>query len=243
MTTDDGKSTGREPIEPSAEVEKNSGREADQLVIPTDKRRMSLMERIVYVKTWSKTYRSFILWLPDWITPNAVTFFRAALIAPIFWALRTESYWWALGFFAFATALDSVDGAVAHVKRMNSTSGAFYDPLADKVLICGALFAVIDKVPPWMVALTWGTLTVAVGITVTRLWKMAMKRRQGQATHVSVIAAKPVGKMKMIFDVAAVSLIVIGLGLALDLVVMAGGGLMTIAFGFACMSFFSQLAE
>lgn len=206
-------------------------------------RPMSLVERIVYLKKWSEPVRRLVDWaVPDWVTPNMVTWFRTALIVPIVWALRDGSFWIAAAVFAVATFLDFLDGALAEIRQMSSASGAFLDPLGDKILICGALLALYDRLPGWIALTAYGTVFFAAAITVIRLGKLAGVRRNGGTITAETVAAKPAGKLKMIFEVAAVLLLIVGTALAAPVLVTVGGAILAAACGLAALSFFGQMA-
>jgi CDP-diacylglycerol--glycerol-3-phosphate 3-phosphatidyltransferase len=100
---------------------------------------------------------------------NVVTTIRL-LVAPLLFAMisHTPSGWlvWALW-----TALSFTDGIDGWIARRHGTtrSGAFLDPLADKVLVLGALFALVavDRFPVWPVVI----ITVReVFISLYRVW-------------------------------------------------------------------------
>ena len=74
---------------------------------------------------------------------NAVTIARL-LFAPPLWLLIVVSgpSYVAVGLWIVLAATDGVDGYVA--RRMGTTrSGAFLDPLADKALVLGAMWALV----------------------------------------------------------------------------------------------------
>jgi CDP-diacylglycerol---glycerol-3-phosphate 3-phosphatidyltransferase len=85
------------------------------------------------------------------VTPaNAVTVARL-LMAPILFSYIDGTPSWSLflGWFVLC-ATDGIDGYLA--RRMGTTrSGAFLDPLADKVLVLGALFALVANDVFWVV--------------------------------------------------------------------------------------------
>ena len=80
---------------------------------------------------------------------NGVTVARV-LVAPILFAMITslkgpyEGSWWALILWFALSATDFIDGFLAR-RHGATTSGAFLDPLADKVLVLGAMFALVGK--------------------------------------------------------------------------------------------------
>lgn len=74
---------------------------------------------------------------------NAVTLARLGL-SPLLWLLVVTSgpSWVALFIWIVLASTDGVDGWIA--RRMGTTrSGAFLDPLADKALVLGALWAIV----------------------------------------------------------------------------------------------------
>jgi cardiolipin synthase len=218
---------------------------------PLPEKPPSLGERLITFKARSSLVRRAIAALPRWITPNGVTLFRMALAVPIIWLLRGEHYWAAFGISALAFALDFVDGAIAAVRGEQSESGAFLDPLADKVLVCGILLALTGRVPEWMTLAAVGITAVAVAITMVRILKMARaSRRYPKVTNGvngpvpgSHIAAKKAGKLKMICEVAAILIAVAGLALGSPPIVVAGGVAVVAALALGCWSFLNQLFE
>ena len=78
------------------------------------------------------------------LTPaNLMTSFRL-LVSPIFIYLIIfeRISWWTAGVGFIAAASDYFDGIVAR-RHGTTTSGAFLDPLADKVIVLGSLYALI----------------------------------------------------------------------------------------------------
>ncbi|MBW3658981.1 MAG: CDP-diacylglycerol--glycerol-3-phosphate 3-phosphatidyltransferase [Actinobacteria bacterium] len=109
---------------------------------------------------------------PHWLNvPNAVTFLRALLVPVILWLLTIDSrlaQWWAFGIFVFAAATDSIDGWVARRWYGVTRWGQLADPIADKLLIIGALasLAAVDMLPWWAVLVIAGR---EVAVTILRI--------------------------------------------------------------------------
>ena len=85
---------------------------------------------------------------------NFVTVIRL-LVSPLLFAMISDdpSGWLVWAFFSVLAFTDGVDGWIA--RRYGTTrSGAFLDPLADKVLVLGSMFALVavDRFPVWPVA-------------------------------------------------------------------------------------------
>ncbi len=132
---------------------------------------------------------------------NTVTFLRVLLVPVILWLLLAETdggteRWWAFGIFVFAAATDSVDGWVARRYHGVTRWGQLADPIADKLLIVGALasLAFVGELPWWAV-----TVIVARELSVTLLRVVLVRRRD------LVMPASPWGKIKTVSQVIAVA--------------------------------------
>ena len=130
---------------------------------------------------------------------NAITVVRL-LAAPVVILLIVdlEVSWVAAAAWAAVASTDFLDGWVAR-RQGATTSGAFLDPLADKVLVIGALGALAG------IGLTTWLPVVLIGgrELVISLYRSAVARR-----GVSV-PARPLAKAKTAFQDAAVGLILI----------------------------------
>ena len=131
--------------------------------------------------------------------PNVITLARIAL-APVFiWVLflfpaaNAAERWIVVALFVLASATDGVDGALARKRNQVTDLGKLLDPIADKVLIGGALVALslLGQVEWWI---TIVILVREVGITIYRL---AVVRNR-------VIEASGGGKFKTIMQSVAV---------------------------------------
>lgn len=131
--------------------------------------------------------------------PNLITLARIAL-APVFiWVLflfpnaAAHERWIAVALFVLASASDGIDGAIARSRNQVTDLGKILDPIADKVLIGGALVALslLGQVDWWITSVI---MIREIGITVYRL---AVIRNR-------VIAASGGGKLKTIMQSIAV---------------------------------------
>jgi CDP-diacylglycerol--glycerol-3-phosphate 3-phosphatidyltransferase len=105
---------------------------------------------------------------------NIVTVVRI-LLAPVFvWLLIADDgqggvlRWVAAGLFLLAILTDAVDGFLARDRNLVTDQGKLLDPIADKVLVGGALVAlsILGELPWWVTVVI---LVREVGITVWRL--------------------------------------------------------------------------
>ncbi|MGB3055109.1 MAG: CDP-diacylglycerol--glycerol-3-phosphate 3-phosphatidyltransferase [Acidimicrobiales bacterium] len=131
------------------------------------------------------------------LTPaNVITVLRLVL-SPLLLVMIVEnpSSWAA---FAFWTMLAFTDGIDGHLARRHGTtrSGAFLDPLADKVLVLGALFALVAAERFWVVPVA----IIAVREVAISLFRTQLGR-QGLA-----VPARTLGKVKTVVQEFAVAL-------------------------------------
>ena len=101
------------------------------------------------------------------------------------WGFHGHAYW-ATGVFCVAMATDWLDGRLARRHGRTSALGTLLDPIADKVLVLGALVMLIglDVAPAWMVA-----AIVVREVAIGGLRQAAIERG-------IVIAARDLGKLK-----------------------------------------------
>jgi CDP-diacylglycerol--glycerol-3-phosphate 3-phosphatidyltransferase len=108
------------------------------------------------------------------VTPaNAVTVARLLLAPVLFGLIEGEPSWGLLAGWFVLCASDGLDGFLA--RRMGTTrSGAFLDPLADKVLVLGALFSLVRAEVFWWLP----AVVIAVREVVISLYR-TLAARQG----------------------------------------------------------------
>jgi phosphatidylglycerophosphate synthase len=151
--------------------------------------------------------------------PNKLTVSRFALTAAFLWAMFSRSAvndTLALIFFSAAGLTDFLDGKIARERKLITNFGTLMDPLADKIMICSAFIALVErhmramtigdmppvfhfgdypvyaKVEAWMVV-----IIVARELGITGLRLLA-------ASKSVVLAAERYGKHKTISQIAAI---------------------------------------
>ncbi|HXN47550.1 MAG TPA: CDP-diacylglycerol--glycerol-3-phosphate 3-phosphatidyltransferase [Bryobacteraceae bacterium] len=107
----------------------------------------------------------------------------------------------ALGIFLVASATDLLDGYLARRWKQVTTVGTLLDPIADKLLISAALIALVQVrvVSAWIVVLIVGREFAVSGL------------RSIAASAGYTIRASELGKTKMVSQVVAVSLCLLGM--------------------------------
>src|SRR5207249_5954726 len=102
--------------------------------------------------------------------------------------------------FGLASLTDWLDGYLARRRKQITTLGQVIDPLADKLLTSAALISLVamDLAPAWMVAIIIGREFLVTGL-----------RSIAYARGV-VIAASPLGKIKMVIEVVAILALILG---------------------------------
>jgi CDP-diacylglycerol---glycerol-3-phosphate 3-phosphatidyltransferase len=139
---------------------------------------------------------------------NIVTVIRILLVPIFIWLLfldadgtRAQNGIWrylAAALFILAIATDGVDGKLARGRNLITNVGIILDPIADKLLIGGALVSLSILGELWW----WVTIVIVVrevGITVFRF--VVIRRR--------VIPASKGGKLKTVFQAVAISLFLV----------------------------------
>ena len=141
--------------------------------------------------------------------PNQLTIFRVILIVPfVLLLLGGQAGWFgestlvvdliALGIFIVASLTDLIDGKIARKYNLVTNFGKFMDPLADKLLVCAALIALVEmgRIPSWVVI-----------IIISREFIISGFRLIASDNNV-VIAASYWGKFKTTFQMVMVCLMI-----------------------------------
>jgi CDP-diacylglycerol--glycerol-3-phosphate 3-phosphatidyltransferase len=140
-----------------------------------------------------------------WNLPNALTLFRIFLVPFLVVVLLTKfagREFVGLAIFLVAAITDFFDGWVARRRNQTTRLGALLDPIADKLLMSAAFISLVEMdsthVPAWMVVIIIGREFAVSGLR-------SIAAQQGVT-----IAASPLGKGKMVSQVVAISLLILG---------------------------------
>jgi len=142
--------------------------------------------------------------------PNVVSVVRLLLLPFIVWlvARRTDAASWvAVGVFAAGAFSDGVDGYLARRHGMKTATGAWLDPLSDKVFVAvpAVVLSIIGEFP-W-----WATVVIVAREVAVTLLRWRLDARGG----VSMPASFP-AKTKTVSQLSAVGLAMMPLSAAWD---------------------------
>jgi CDP-diacylglycerol--glycerol-3-phosphate 3-phosphatidyltransferase len=133
-----------------------------------------------------------------WTIPNVLSLARLVLSIAVFVMIEWQLDAAATVGFVIASTTDWIDGWYARRYKQVSRLGRIFDPLVDKVLICGAVIMLADPagpMQPWM----------AVVIVVRELVVTAIRAEMERAG--TDFSAGWSGKLKMVLQCAAVALV------------------------------------
>ena len=144
--------------------------------------------------------------------PNKLTILRTVMIPFFILFLYTD---WFHGYdkiiaaviFIAASLTDMLDGKIARKYNLVTNFGKFMDPLADKLLVCSALIALVDlnKIAAWIVIIIIAREFIISGFRLIA------------AENGVVIAANYWGKFKTVSQMIMIILLLIDLGGVFDI--------------------------
>lgn len=89
--------------------------------------------------------------------PNKLTILRVLMIPIFIFVLLAEPFgeiskWIAVAIFIIASLTDFLDGHIARKYNLVTNFGKFMDPLADKLLVCSAMIALVgmNRLASWI---------------------------------------------------------------------------------------------
>jgi CDP-diacylglycerol---glycerol-3-phosphate 3-phosphatidyltransferase len=134
--------------------------------------------------------------------PNSLTLFRIFMV-PLLVAVLLTRYdeMLAATIFMAASLTDLLDGYLARKREQVTTLGVLLDPVADKLLISSAFISLVQLqiAPAWMVVIIIGREFAVSGL------------RSIASSQGFTIDASKTGKIKMATQVAAITLMILGI--------------------------------
>lgn len=174
-------------------------------------------------------YWSILRFLPEYITPNRITFLRLCLTPVVFSLMFTG--WYYIGIIAFlCTAFtDALDGSLARTKNQITQFGKLFDPLADKLLIGSMILILVFRYLDPRLAIVALAIEIII-ILVASLAKLKFKTVKG---------ANRWGKIKMVLQVIAVCCTGLALVFETPYLFTIAAWLFGLSIGFALLSLFT----
>ena len=134
-----------------------------------------------------------------WTVPNVLSLVRMALAIVLFVVMERGAWGLATWLFVVAASTDWVDGWYARRFGQVSRLGRIFDPLVDKVIVCGAYVLLAERggasaIAPWM-----AVVVIVRELVVTAI--RAEMERLGED-----FSAGPAGKLKMVLQCLAIGL-------------------------------------
>jgi len=131
--------------------------------------------------------------------PNVVSVGRIVLVPVVCWLIARagdQRSWAALAVFAVAAASDGLDGYLARRHQMTTTTGAWLDPLSDKLLVAApaVVLSVLGLFPWW-----------ATGVVVGRELMVTALRWRLDRRGVTM-PASPTAKLKTLSQLLALAM-------------------------------------
>lgn len=135
--------------------------------------------------------------------PNSLTILRIFLVPFLVAVLLTKfegREYVGLAIFLLAALTDYFDGFFARRQKKITKLGMLLDPIADKLLMSAAFISLVELglAPAWMIVIIIGREFAVSGLR-------SIASQQGVT-----IAASPLGKWKMISQVIAISILILG---------------------------------
>jgi CDP-diacylglycerol--glycerol-3-phosphate 3-phosphatidyltransferase len=136
--------------------------------------------------------------------PNSITMSRIVMIPLLLWILTPHFPWHVHGaqeitasvLFVLASITDGLDGYLARKREQVTTMGVLLDPIADKIMVAGALIALVayspEVVKVWIVVVIIGREFLISGLR-------SIASSEGLA-----IQASDLGKLKTVIQIICV---------------------------------------
>lgn len=163
--------------------------------------------------------------VPEFVTPNAITWFRFVLTPIVLYLLYVGDYRAGVPLFILAAFTDALDGSLARLRGQVTEWGMLYDPIADKVLIGSVvLLVVITHINP-----IFG-ITI-LGLEAALVLGGIARRRRGLP-----VMANVVGKVKMLLQFLGVTFLLVAIWSGVSLFIPFSIATLSLAIAFAVAS-------
>ncbi len=168
---------------------------------------------------------TMIRFIPEFVTPNVITWFRFVLTPLVLYLLYVGDYAVGVPLFIFTAFTDALDGSMARVRGQITEWGMLYDPIADKVLIGSVILLIVIK-----------HMNPFFGITIIAL-EVALVFGGVVRKHMGLpVMANVVGKVKMFLQFLGVTFLLVAVWSGVDLLIPFSVATLSLAIAFAVAS-------
>jgi CDP-diacylglycerol--glycerol-3-phosphate 3-phosphatidyltransferase len=137
--------------------------------------------------------------------PNSITMSRILMIPLLLWILSPHFPWQANGaqeisasvLFVLASITDGLDGYLARKRGQITTMGMLLDPLADKIMVAGAIIALVAYIPE--------VVKVWIAVVIIGREFLISGLRSIASSEGFTIQASDLGKLKTVVQIVAVT--------------------------------------
>ena len=165
---------------------------------------------------------------PKIITPNHITAFRFIATPIVVILMLYEHYYVGLIAFLLVAFTDAIDGSMARTRKQVTEWGKIYDPVADKILIGSMVFIIVLRY------IDFWTAIIIVGIEFVIITVAWIRRVKGYKVEANIW-----GKIKMILQVAGVSILLLSIIFDWVALIPYASGTLYVAIAFAIVSLLS----
>lgn len=141
---------------------------------------------------------TIIRFIPAFVTPNAVTWFRFIATPFVLYLLYIGDYRAGVPLFVFTAFTDAIDGSMARLRKQVTEWGMLYDPIADKLLIGSVVLLIVTK----YINPVFGAVILVLEVMIVA-GALSRKRRG------IPVMANVVGKTKMFLQFLGVTILLV----------------------------------
>jgi len=162
---------------------------------------------------------------PKKVTPNHITVFRFIATPIVVILMVYGRYYDGLIAFLLVAFTDALDGSMARTRNQITNWGKIYDPLADKILIGSMVFVIVLRY------IDFWTAMIIVGIEIVIITVAWVRKVKGYKVEANIW-----GKIKMMLQVAGVSILLLSVIFDLAALIPYASGALYVAIAFAIVS-------
>ncbi len=173
--------------------------------------------------------------LLTWLRIALVPFFVAVYYIPDYLLSMPHKNFLATAIFLIAAVTDYFDGYLARKMKLETSFGAFLDPVADKALVAASLVVLVNLNRTFVFA--------AIIIIVREIAISALREWMAQLGQVKGVAVAYIGKLKTACQMVAISLLLLDFHAYFISTIFIGNLLMLIAVILTLISMFYYLDQ